>query len=70
MEPDSFHGKDSERTEGNGHKSKYRKTFKRKKKFFPVGVVKHCDRLPRESGEYPFLQISKLKLDTVLSNLC
>jgi len=39
------------------------------KKFFPVRVVKHSNRLSREAVEAPSLESLKLRLDGVLKNL-
>jgi len=40
-----------------------------RKKFFPMRVVKHWPRLPREAVAAPFLAVLKARLDGALSNL-
>ncbi|KFP17019.1 hypothetical protein Z169_12563, partial [Egretta garzetta] len=40
-----------------------------RKKFFPMRVVKHWNRLPREVVEAPSLETFKARLDGALSNL-
>ena len=40
-----------------------------RKKFFPVRVVRHCNRLPREVVAAPSLEVFKARLDRTLSNL-
>ena len=40
-----------------------------KKKFFPVRVVRHWHRLPREAVAAPSLAVFKARLDRALSNL-
>jgi len=40
-----------------------------RKKFFTMSVVKHCNRLPREVVDAPFLETFKTRLDGALSNL-
>ncbi|KFP97461.1 hypothetical protein N329_04197, partial [Haliaeetus albicilla] len=40
-----------------------------RKKFFPVRVVRHWNRLPREVVDAPFLEAFKARLDGALSNL-
>ena len=40
-----------------------------RKKFFPVGVVRHWNRLPREAVAAPSLEVFKARLDGALSNL-
>jgi len=40
-----------------------------RKKFFPVRVVKHWPRLPREAVDAPSLAVFKARLDGALSNL-
>ena len=50
----------SDRTTGNGHKSKYRKfTSNIRKHFFILGMIKHWSRLPREVVEPPSLELYK-----------
>ena len=39
------------------------------KKFFPVRVVRHWNRLPREVVDACFLKVFKARLDGALSNL-
>lgn len=39
------------------------------KKSFTVGVVRHCNKLPRKAVDGPSLDVSKAKLDGALSNL-
>ncbi|KFZ53086.1 hypothetical protein N321_04378, partial [Antrostomus carolinensis] len=40
-----------------------------RKKFFPVRVVRHWNRLPREIVDAPFLEVLTTRLDKALSNL-
>lgn len=40
-----------------------------RKKSFTVGVVRHCNKLPRKAVDGPSLDVSKAKLDGALSNL-
>ncbi|KFV11589.1 hypothetical protein N340_03756, partial [Tauraco erythrolophus] len=40
-----------------------------RKKLFTLRVVRHWKRLPREAENAPSLEISKARLDAVLSNL-
>ncbi|KFQ95744.1 hypothetical protein Y956_15457, partial [Nipponia nippon] len=40
-----------------------------KKKFFPMRVVRHWNRLPREAVDAPSLEVFKARLDGALSNL-
>ena len=39
------------------------------KKFFPVRLVRHWNRLPREAVEAPSLEVFKARLDGALGNL-
>jgi len=60
----------SDRTRGNGSKLKegrFRSDIRQK--FFPMRVVKHWPRLPREAVAVPSLAVSKARLDGALSNL-
>ncbi|KFW09860.1 hypothetical protein N326_03235, partial [Eurypyga helias] len=40
-----------------------------RKKFFTERVGRHWDRLPREAGDAPSLEVFKARLDVALSNL-
>jgi len=62
--------KDEELLESNGHKLKHRKFhLNMRKNFFPLRVMEHWNRLPREAVESPSLQIFKTRLDKVLCSL-
>ena len=40
-----------------------------RKEFFPVRVVRHWNRLPREAVDAPSLELFKARLDGALGNL-
>jgi len=57
-------------TRGNGCKLKEgRFRFDIRKKLFPMRVVRHWNRLPREAVGAPSLKVFKARLDGALSNL-
>jgi len=55
--------------QGKGHKLKHRKFQVNMKNFFPLRVMEHWNRLPREVVESPSLEIFKTRLEMVLCSL-
>ncbi|KFW06361.1 hypothetical protein N326_02377, partial [Eurypyga helias] len=54
----------------NGFKVKeHRFRLDVRKKFFTGRVMRHCNRLSRESVDAPSLEVSKARLDEAWSNL-
>jgi len=59
-----------DKTRGNRHKLKPGKCQRNmKKNFFPLSVMEHWNRLPREVVESPSLEIFKTHQDKVLCSL-
>ena len=59
----------SDRTRGNGLKLKEGRFRLDTGKFFPVRVVRHWTRVPREVVAAPSLEMFKARLDGALGNL-
>jgi len=59
-----------DRTRTNGFKLKEgRFRSNKRRKFFTVRVVRHWNRLLRETVDVPYLEVFKARLDGALSNL-
>lgn len=54
---------------GRGHKLQQRQLSCKGRKTFTVGLVKHCNRFPKEILESPSFEIFKTKLNKAMSNL-
>lgn len=58
------------RSRGNRHKLKHSKfCINRRKMFFTLRLGENLNRLPRETVEFPFLEILKTLLDEIACNL-
>lgn len=58
----------SDRTRGNSFKvGRFR--LDARKKLFTLGMVRHGNSLPREVVDAPSLAVSRVRLDSALSNL-
>ncbi|KFO66103.1 hypothetical protein N302_02659, partial [Corvus brachyrhynchos] len=53
----------------NGFKLKSRLRLGIRKKFFPVRVARHWNRLPREAVDAPSLKVFKARLNGAVSSL-
>ena len=54
---------------GRGHKLQQRELSCKERKNFRMGLVKHCNRFPREILESASFEIFKTKLNKATSNL-